>query len=147
MAEIRRVRVAQIRDARELLEEYAAECSLQELAPTNPQREMYAAMERSGNFQCFGVFVGDWLVGFAIVLTYVVPHYGRKAAVAESLFLGSAHRHGRMGIELIQAVESHAREQGCVATILTAPAGSKLERLLGRLKPYRHSNTAFVRSL
>lgn len=147
MVEVRAASFAEILDAEELLLEYAAECALPELAPINPQREMYAAMERTGAFQCFGVFDQGVLVGFATVLTFIVPHYGKKIATAESLFLAAAHRSAGPGNRLLQTVERYAREQGCVAILYSAPAGSQFERLLRARKPYRHSNTVFLRSL
>lgn len=134
-------------NARELLEEYSAECSLPEIGQSDPQTEVYAAMERSGAFQCFGVYEGGGLVGFASVLMYVVPHYGRRIATVESLFLAAAHRSGRTGHGLMSALEEYARENGCVAILYSAPAGGQFERLLRLLKPYRHSNTVFLRSL
>lgn len=130
-----------------LLREYEAECSLPELAPIAPQAEAYAAMERTGNFQCFGVYEGDVLLGFASVLTYVVPHYGKRIATVESFFLAGAHRRGRTGHGLMNAIEDFARERECVVVLYSAVAGSQFEQLLRMLKPYRHSNTVFLRTL
>lgn len=150
MISIRPIRYAEILEAlnaQELLEEYAAECSLPELGPIEPQVEAYAVMERSGAFQCFGVYEDGGLVGFASALTYIVPHYGKRIATVESLFLAAAHRSGRTGNTLMSAIEEYARKQGCVVILYSAPASSQFERLLRLLKPYRHSNTVFLRSL
>lgn len=153
-------------NARELLEEYAAECALPELGPVNPQAEIYAAIERTGAFQCFGMHLrcgqlrpegapadGDGireevLVGFASVLVYVVPHYGKRIATVESLFVAAAHRSGRRGNKLMKAVEEHARAQGCVAVLYSAPVRSQLARLLFLLETeYRNSNHVFLKRL
>jgi GNAT superfamily N-acetyltransferase len=134
-------------NAKALFAEYEAECSLPELRPIDPQRDIYAAMERTGAFQSFGVYVKGVLVGFASALTYIVPHYGKRIATVESLFLAAGHRRGRTGNELLNAIEEYARKQGCIVVLYSAPAGSQFERLLRLLKPYRHSNTVFLRSL
>jgi hypothetical protein len=130
-----------------LLAEYAAECALPELGPAQPQADMYAVMEQSPAFQCFGVYEDGELAGFASVLTYVAPHYGKRIATVESLFIAAAQRRGRTGNELMCALEEHAAKCGCVAILYSAPAGSQLERLLQLLRPYRHSNTVFLRAL
>jgi GNAT superfamily N-acetyltransferase len=130
-----------------LMLEYAAECSIPEIGQICPQGDMYEQMEGTGRFQCFGVFEGDLLTGFASVLVYVVPHYGKKLATLESLFIAREHRRGRLGSELMHTIEDYARKSGCVAIQYVAPAGGQLERLLHLLQDYRHSNTVFTRSL
>jgi len=134
-------------NATELLAEYAAECALPEIGPIDPQADMYALMEQSRAFQCFGVYEGPELVGFASFLAYVVPHYGKRIATVESLFIARSERKGRAGNELMAAIEEYARRCGCVAILYSAPADSQFEQLLGLLRPYRHSNTVFARSL
>jgi hypothetical protein len=134
-------------NARELLEEYSAECALPELGPTNPQAETYAAMERTGNFQCFGAYEAGSLLGFAAPLTYVVPHYGTRIATVESLFMAAAHR-GWMGGKLMRAIEEHSRAQGCAAMLYSAPVGSRLARLLFQSEPeYRNCSHVFIKRL
>lgn len=134
-------------NAAELLAEYEAECSLLELAPYSPQVDAYAAMERTGNFQCFGVYEGEVLLGFASALVYVVPHCGKRIATVESFFLAGAHRRGRTGHALMNAIEDFGRQRACVLVLYSAVAGSQFEQLLRMLKPYRHSNTVFLRTL
>lgn len=150
MASIKEVPFAAILDdprASELLGEYEQECALPELGASSPQREMYAAMERSGLFTAFGAYMGDVMVGFAALLLYVLPHYGKKIANVESLFVAPAWRNTGTGSELVEAIERFAKREGCVAILYSAPAGSRLERLLGLKKPYRRSNSIFIRSL
>lgn len=87
------------------------------------------------------------LVGFASVLVSVLPHYGRKVATLESLFVSAPHRSGGKGAHLMAAVEEFARQSGCVAILYSAPAGGKLERLLTIQRKYRLTNSVFCRSL
>lgn len=132
-----------------LLAEYAAECSLPELGVISPQRELYAAMEASGGMQCFAAYTDDLttLVGFVTVLIYVLPHYGRRIATTESIFLSHKHRIGGAGMELLAFVEAHAREKGCAAVLYTAPEGSRFSALLSMRESCRHSNNVFVMAL
>lgn len=132
-------------NAAELLDEYAAECSLPELGRPDPQPETYAAMERTGAFQCFGVFERGALVGFASVLVYVNPHYNKRIATVESLFLAAEHRCGAAWYRLKAALKEHAKEQGCVVLLASALVGSKLARLMFLSDPeFRHSHHVFL---
>lgn len=150
MASIRPVSFSTLLDdchAQQLFAEYERECALEELGATCPQREMYAAMERSGLFTAFGVYVGERLVGFATLLLYVLPHYGKKIANVESIFISPAWRNTGIGSELIHEIERFATHETCAAILYSAPTGSRLERLLGLKKTYRRSNAIFIRSL
>lgn len=145
---IRPISYADILDSpnsKELMDEYAAECSSPELGRINPNREMYAVLENSGGFQAFGVYDGDILIGFACVLVYVLPHYSVKIATTESIFISDKYRNSGLGDELMDIVEFHAREVGCEKFIYSAPVGSRFSKLLG----YRakHCSNVFVRKL
>lgn len=134
-------------NAESLLAEYSAECSIPQIGTPRPQLEMYSALERSGMMQVFGSFVGDRLVGFASVLTSILPHYSQKVATVESLFVEGERRDTGLGLALLATAERHAKESGCAAILYSAPADSQLERLLSLLKPYVHTNTVFCRRL
>lgn len=117
-------------NAAELLAEYAAECSLPEIGAIDPQAATYAAMERTGAFQCFGVFADGALVGFASLLVYVNPHYNKPVATVESLFVAAAHRSGEAWYQLKAALKEHSRKRGSVVLLVSALVNSKLARLL-----------------
>jgi hypothetical protein len=136
-------------NAAELLREYEEECSLPEIGRIDPQAATYAAMERSGAFQCFGLFEDDGsLVGFASVLVYVNPHYNKPIATVESLFVAEAHRSGSAWFQLRGALKEYSRRRGCVALLLSAPVGSKLARLLFvEEDECRNSNHVFITRL
>lgn len=132
-------------NAEALLAEYAAECSLPELGTPSPQRELYAMLEASGGFQAFGVYDGDRIVGFAAVLIYVLPHYGKKIAATESIFISKIQRgsgHGLLGY-----LNEYARKNGCVAFLYSAPKGSKFDRMMSVMDEYKHTNNVYLRSL
>lgn len=149
-AVIRPVSYAEILDAPNvsvLLAAYGAECSVPEIGEINPQAELYAQMEQSGIFQVFGAFDGDELVGFASVLVYLNPHYGKMLATVESLFLSPIHRTSKMGQGLMSALEEYAKGRGCEAILYSAKAGSQFEQLLSLMKNYKRSHSVFLRQL
>jgi GNAT superfamily N-acetyltransferase len=133
--------------ASKLIAEYAAECSIPTIGPTNPQHELYGKLEKSGALKCFGAFEGDELVGFGNVLVYVLPHYGKTIATVESLFVAESHRHLSTGKSLMISIESYAHGTGCAGILYSAPAGGKLEQLLDTKPEYQRTNAVFFRGL
>jgi GNAT superfamily N-acetyltransferase len=144
---IKPVSVADLLESKELIAEYAAECSIPAIGHINPSPEIYETLERARMFKCFGVFDGERLVGFATILTTVFPHYGSKIATVESLFVASASRKGVAGTELLEVLESYAKDVGCVAILYSTPSGGRLEKLLSGKKNCSRTNAVFCRSL
>ena len=134
-------------NAAELLAEYGAECSIPEIGPINPQADIYENLETAGVMQCFGVFHNFDLIGFANVLINVFPHYGRKVATIESLFVAREHRKSEAGIMLMDIIDKHAQDAGCVGILYSAPFGGRLERMLTLRSRFRRTNSVFYRSL
>jgi GNAT superfamily N-acetyltransferase len=133
-------------NAQQLIAEYAAECSIPEIGEVNPAMELYRRMEQMG-LTTFGVFDESNLIGFATCLIHPLPHYGgKKVATVESLFIASGHRKGGLGRALIMTLKEHAKRAGCKMLFFSAPAGSRLERMLP-LMGFRHTNTVFGKSL
>jgi hypothetical protein len=130
-----------------LLQEYAEECSLAELGKINPDREAYAAMEASGGMQCFGVYGSAGLVGFANLLIWTVPHYSKRIASTESIFIARANRNRGAGGELRRVLKAFAKSKDCFLIQYTAPVGSRFARYLARHKECRHSNDVYVECL
>jgi GNAT superfamily N-acetyltransferase len=129
-----------------LLAEYAAECSIPALGETNPQWEMYEMLQASGKLRVFGAYhIG--LIGFATVLLSELPHYGVRAGIVESLFVGSAYRKTGAGRLLMMAVEEAARYAGCKGVLYSAPVGGKLEKVLDADTSVSRTNTVFFKAL
>jgi GNAT superfamily N-acetyltransferase len=128
-----------------LIAEYAAECSIPAIGEINPQAETYAAMENIGIMHSFAAFYGERMVGFATVLTPVMPHYSKRVATIESLFVARESRRSGAGHELMRAVEGYAEQSGCVGILYSSPAGGQLERLLETSKHYQRTNAVFFR--
>lgn len=144
---IRYLDVLEAPNAQALLSAYSSECSLPAIGQPDPQPQMYEALERAGVFQVFGAYLGDDLIGFASVIVSVLPHYGRKVATMESLFVAPECREEGIGLHLLAQVERYATEAGCGAILYSAPSGGQLEKLLSLLKSYEHTNTIFCRRL
>lgn len=130
----------------DLIVEYAAESSHDELPDPGAQWAHYKALEQAGVMSAIGAFKDGELVGFIGVLTSKVPHYGRSLAVTESFFVAKAHRKGGVGLKLLKSAEWHASQVGADCLMVSAPAGGTLEKVMPRLG-YRHSNSVFVRSV
>lgn len=125
-----------------LLAEYAAECSLPELGEASPQRDLYDLLEKSGGFQAFGVYDNETLVGFSSVLIYVLPHFGKKIASSESIFVAQP---SGSGLDLIDSMKAHARVNECSHFIWSARVGSRFDLLLKHL--HRHTNNVYLETL
>jgi GNAT superfamily N-acetyltransferase len=108
---------------------------------------MYQVMEDSGLMKCFGLYDGPRVVGFASVLTSVLPHYGKLVATVESIFVDAEYRGGFGSAQLIRAIEAFAGASGCVVILYSAPAGGALEDSFGGRPEYERTNSVFCRRL
>lgn len=148
--EIRRCAVSDIASAPnldQLLAEYGAESGMPEIGEPAAQIPVYVQLEAVGMLHAIGAFQDGGLVGFVFVLVSVLPHYGRKVATSESLFVAATARKTGAGMQLLAAAEGLAREQGAAAFLLSAPVGSRLEKAMQGHKSYRPSNSVFVKDL
>lgn len=149
MLDVRHCTLAEITGAPnlpEVLAEYALESSLPELGPASAQFDTYHKLDANGVLYPIGAFEGDRLVGFILIIVAELPHYGVRAATAESFFVPLADRKKGVGLRLLKLAEDLAASQGAYALLLSAPVGGVLERVLpGR--QYRHSNNVFVKAL
>ena len=115
-----------------LVEEYARECAIAGLPHPRPRFDIYKAMGDASH--PIGVFLGDELVGFAVLLTPTIPHYGIMIGVTESLFVSKPKRKTGAGLKLIADVKRRAKEAGSPGVIISAPTGSDLAELLPMLE-------------
>jgi GNAT superfamily N-acetyltransferase len=150
-AEVRQISVAEAFANKEfpaLCREYAEESALAGLPAPQEKLSAYQALEAGGSeaFSVYGAFLGDRLIGFIALLTPVLPHYGTTIAVAESLFVGRAHRKSGAGMLLIRQAEKRARELGSPGMLFSAPSGGRLAVLLPRIG-YRETNRVFLKGL
>ena len=130
----------------DLCKEYAHEAAIAGLPDPQEKLSAYQVLEASGSdaFCVFGAFLGDRLVGFVVLLTPVIPHYGIAVAVAESLFVGWDYRRTGAGLLLIRQAEKRALELGSPGMLFSAPSGGRLAVLLPRIG-YRETNRVFMK--
>lgn len=128
----------------DLQAEYWNECHISGLPYPEEKILAYRNLEKTGALTTFGAVVDGVLVGFLLMLSPVMPHYGRMISVVESVFVGSAHRKSGAGLALMRHAEQHARDIGSPGIFFSAPVGSRLETLLPRLR-YRHTNAVFFK--
>lgn len=148
--EIKRCPLAEIIDAPELpalLAEYGAESANHEIGPINPQFATYLGMESAGLLHALSARLADGqLVGFMLLLTPVLPHFGRCVAVSESFFVASEHRGTGAGLRLLRAAEDLARSAGAVGLMASAPVGGQLAQVLPGIG-YRDASHVFFKGL
>lgn len=141
---VRYLNIAAAANFRELSEEYATECAVPD---ASPQHQMYESMEKAGALQCFGAYEGDDLIGFASVLTSVMPHNGKRVGTIESIFVTAPHRDSGAGDELLTAAVSYAGVVGCICLVCTARIASAFERSLARRDTFELTHSVFTRWL
>jgi GNAT superfamily N-acetyltransferase len=135
-------------NAQALIDEYDAECSIPMIGKISPKAATYSALEQAGMLHCFGAYAGDGtLVGFASLLITELPHYSRRVATVESLFVTPGSRPDGAGKRLMRAIEEHAHMFGCEHILYSAPVESSLAMMLLASKPYKCTNVVFCRSL
>lgn len=129
-----------------LCREYAEESAIYGLPDPQEKLAAYQALEAGGSdvFCAYGAFLDDMLIGFIVLLTPVLPHYGVAVAVAESLFVGKAHRKTGAGTLLIRRAEQRAREMRSPGMLFSSPSGGRLSVLLPRIG-YRETNRVFFK--
>lgn len=131
----------------DLVRAYAAESALPALGSAVLDVPAYARMEAAGIGHLIGAWRGDRLVGFLVLITTPVPHWGNQVlASAESFFVHPDERHGGTGRELRACAEAVAREVGACGVFISAPAGGALARVLPHWG-YAHANSVFFRGL
>lgn len=114
----------------ELLNEYAQESAIPGLAPHNPQMETYQLLEDKAGLKVLGAYLDGELVGFLVLLVHVLPHFGVKAGISESLFVARHARTTGAGLQLIREAQRLAKESGAEGFFVSAPVDSRLQSLL-----------------
>lgn len=130
----------------DLLGQYARESAIDGLPVPQPDREGYALLEKVGALTVICAFRGSELIGLIAMVVSRNPHYSARIAVVESFFVAEDARYTGAGLKLLQEAEFIARTLEAVGMFVSAPVGSRLERVLpGR--GYRETNRAFFRRL
>lgn len=131
----------------DLTAEYAQESGLDGLPPPTAHLETYRGMEAAGVLHVLCAYCGEDIVGFVLMVTAVIPHYGVRIATTESFFVASAHRKSGAGLQLLAAAEQLAKDRGAFGLFVSAPIDGRLADVLDARKDYRETNRVFFRSL
>ena len=145
----KRMRAAELMDAPgfdEAVDRYWVECANRAMGPANPDQDAYRLMDAAGLSRAVGVFDGERLIGGAILLINNMPHFSVKGAVVESIFVLPEYRRRGVGARLLNELKAMAKAYGCPGVYLSAPVGSRLERLL-RLKGIQQTNSVFFEAV
>lgn len=125
-----------------IVEDYEGECQRNPaLGEPQPAREAYEKLEAQGILKGAGAFAGSRLCGYVSVLITPSPRYRCPVAVIEGIFLSPDCRKAGPGKALLDAAKRLAADAGAPGVYLSAPAGSRLERIAGRL--YTHTNSTY----
>lgn len=130
----------------ELIAEYGAECSIPALGTPKADREIYELYANAGVVRGVAAMVEDRIVGGVVVIFNRMPHYSKLVACVESLFLHPDYRRSSAGLRLIQEAKRLAREVGSPGLLISAPVGSRLERLM-RAKGVKQTNSVFFEAV
>lgn len=131
-----------------LLAIYASECAIAGMPPPRPHWPMYQTLEDAGVLHTFLYHVDDRLVGFALMIVSLNPHYSAPIGVTESIFVDpECEVVSDAGSSLLRNCYYKARELGAVGFLISAPAGGRLAALLGKKAAYVRTNEAYFRSL
>lgn len=134
-------------EARRLIKEYSKECANRTLASSPPNEDQYLKLEELGLLKAAGAFNGDTMVGFVVVVFSFVPHFKEETlASTESLFLSKPFRTGNNGLKLLQWARNTAVLFGSAGLFVSAPAGSRLEKLLSH-KAEKTNSVFFLEGL
>lgn len=128
-----------------IVEAYAAESGNPDLGEATPVLEFYERMEQAESLRFVAAFDGDKIIGVVVVVATLYPHFGKKVASCESLWLDKAYRDGYAGLKLIRKAQEVAREMGAVGIYFGARTGSRLARLYERI--FTPMNTLFWKKL
>lgn len=114
----------------ELVAEYADECAIDGMPAPEYKMESYLQLEKVGALKTFAAFNNERLIGFIVLVSPVIPHYGMLVTVIESVFVGKAFRKTGAGLRLIRAAEMHAKEIRSPGLLANAPYGGEAGNVL-----------------
>jgi GNAT superfamily N-acetyltransferase len=101
----------------------------------SPNWEVYMAVEDYGGLRAYTARVDEQLVGYACYFVKESPHYSDSLqAVQDVVFVHSAHRKGRVGINLLRYADEQLAAEGVQVVrqhvkVKHAQLGSVLEHL------------------
>ena len=93
-------------------------------------RFQHQVFESAGLLRTAGAFADGKLVGFVSVMVTPSVHVEAKIVTVDSLFLDKRYRRGSNGLQLLKWAIQVATDEGSSLLVISAPVGSRLEKLL-----------------
>lgn len=122
--------------AGELFAEHWDEIALnKQVMVLKPDAKRYEAMEANGGLLILAAFDKDGaLVGYSVNFIMCHLHYADLCIASNDLlFVSKAHRHGRLGLQLIRATEAKAKQEGARLVLWHAKPNTPLAEIMPRL--------------
>ena len=117
----------------ELAREYGRENAHPEIGKGVFDPGFYLSLDITGQLAISAAFDGARLVGIVAVIFIFHPQYRKLIADLNGLWLHPSFRTGGAGLRLINEARRLARKGGACGLQVTAPEGSRLERLYTRI--------------
>jgi GNAT superfamily N-acetyltransferase len=130
----------------ELIAKYAEESAIDELNNHGVDCAKYEALEDAKSLDVIGYFDDNKLAGFIIMLYTKAPHMSNLLGILDSFYVLPEYRKFGAGKKLVSYAESLGKSKGIEAMILTAPIGSRLEKVAGSFG-YKPTNIIYTKDL
>ncbi len=140
--------VAEIADSlgfAETVEEYASYCNDMVESPKF-DIDLYTRLEKGGAIYCYRAMEDEKLIGFMSIVNSVIPHWGKKISIVESLYVLKAARKSGAGIRFIRKAEEFGRNVGSWGVIVNCPVDGELVNVLPKLE-YAPQTICFFKKL
>lgn len=132
---------------KDIVKEYTAESSLDEMPPINTNVDLYIKLNEAGALTTLAAYDDEIVIGYANFIISPNLHYSVSTAVTESFFVKEDYRKTGAGMFLLKEMERLAKEKGAIAFLVSAPTDSKLSAVMDKNKAYKETNKVFFRSL
>lgn len=149
MLEIKQIKfdeLAQDINFNNLVKEYYEETKLEGLEQKEVRVDIYNGIEARNSLDVFAAYLDSKLIGFSLLVTTILPHYGIQISIVDALFVEKSARGTASGLKLIRASEAKGKERKSPGIIITAPINGPLIDLLPTIK-YAPTNVMFFKSL
>jgi len=113
---------------------------------SNPQLNVYQALEKNGSLACIGAYDNDVLVGFMTVITSVVLHYSQLSTTIESQFILRKYRGGGTWKKMMNLAEEIAKDRGSFMLVMTSAIGTDFEIVANR-SGFNATNIMYTKNL
>ena len=125
-------------EAPELFKLYSDEAQSSTVStPFNPNYEMYLQLEDMGILDaCIILTEDNKIVGFATMLTTVMPHYSATASTIESIFIMKEYRGNNNFKNLLNRLIDTAKTKNSVNLFVSTPVVSSADKVMGRTKGF-----------